>query len=293
MSILSNVKDRFGFGSNRNQYDDYDDYDEYDDYDDYEDDEYDNDDYSGNYDEDNVSPSGRVVPRSASGGKSSKASSWPETLDGGARRESRLAEVTPLVGNYDVRAKTYESSRGHSDSPMASSTPDYESSLQMYDIKPREGLGRNSNHSEESLSAAREELESLQKGITVPLSSSMPEPPAPQDSQQQIQPKTPPKTPPKSPSPSTATRRIVTVIPTAYSDVAKVSEAFKNGASAVVSFGAISPELACRVLDFCFGVVSVSGGSVEKIGSKAYFLSQSGVSITESEIQQLKNAGVL
>lgn len=283
MSILDNVKNKIGDIADRrgfknkwdNRYDDgYDDYDDgYDD--DYYDDDY--DDYDDQQDRDTVSS--RVTPRGAG-----NVASWPGELSGGSRRESRLSETTPLVTNADVRARAYERP-GHSEHQQVSGRPNYESSLQSYDIKPRETLGRGSNHSEESLQAAREELASLQQGIPVPLNSYAGQRSTGEDGTI--------VTGVKSTYPSSVSRRIATIIPTSYADAAKVSEAFRNGTSAVVSLTAVSPDLARRILDFCFGVVSVSGGSVDKIGSKAFFLSHGGASITDTEIQQLKDMGVL
>ncbi len=78
-----------------------------------------------------------------------------------------------------------------------------------------------------------------------------------------------------------------------YDDAQKVSEAFRTGSSAAVSLTAVQPDLARRVLDFCFGVVSVSAGSVENLGNGVFFLNHGGSPITESEKQKLKDEGIL
>ncbi|MGI6217250.1 MAG: cell division protein SepF [Coriobacteriales bacterium] len=256
MGIFGSVKNKLGLGKNDydEDYDDFDDdygddYDE--DYDDDYDDDYDNGGRESDDDADNTSS------------YSSGTASWPESLDGTARRDSRLESYTPLVSSADVRSTRRPIQR-------STSEPDYESSLQMYKIEPRDSIGRASNHSQESLEAAREELDQLQKGIPVPLNSMQ---------NRNVS--------------GTVSRRIVTVIPNSYNDVEKVSEAFKSGSSAVISFVNVPSELAKRMLDFCFGVVSVSGGNVEKIGNKVFFLSRGGVALTEGEKQQLRDSGVL
>ena len=282
MSILDSVKGKLNFGRKDRWDDDYDDeYGEgYDDYgDDYEGDydDYPEEGYDRGYDDDYGYE--RDEPERVRDG----VAAWPEQLDGGPRRESRLSEVTPLVSNSDVRSKSYEYS--HRNQQRNVSRPDYETSLQQYDIKPRDYIGRISNHSEESLSAARQELEALQRGEEVPLNSLNAEnrPTASIGAGQRR----------SSYSTSAVSRRIVTVVPTSYEDAAQVAEAFRNGSSAVIAFTQIRPELAKRLLDFSFGVVSVSGGSVEKIGDKVFFLSRGGVAITETEKQQLRDAGII
>ncbi len=262
MGIFSNVKDKLGF-QRKDDWDDYDDYDEdYDDFDDY------SDDYDDDYDNSHQQSS-RDRSRSS---RQDDVADWPSDLSGGRRRESRVSTGTPLVSNADVRSKAYDDRRQQS---RANMTPDYESSLQNYKIEQRDSSNSRQARTQESLQAAREELESLKRGIPVPTSGASSEP-----RQSDF-------------TPSTVSRRIVTVIPTSYADAEQVSDAFRSGSSAVISFAAVSPELAKRLLDFSFGVVSVSGGSVQKIGDKVFFLNHGGVAITESEKQQLRDAGVL
>ena len=252
MSILDSVKGKLGdtIGNIRNR-DDWDD--EYDDYDEWDDDYEDDDDF---YEDD------RSDDYNSGRGQ-----------DGGWSR--RGDDDTPLVSTSDIRASRGYDRRARDNASI--STPDYESSLSMYKIEPRDGIGRASNHSPESLDAAREELDALQRGIPVPLNSMAGQTPR----SAQVK------------SPSTVSRRIVTVTPTTYEDAAKVSEAFRAGSSVVLALTSIRPDLARRLLDFSFGVVSVNEGKVEKIGERVFFLSRGGISITESEKQQLIDAGVL
>lgn len=53
------------------------------------------------------------------------------------------------------------------------------------------------------------------------------------------------------------------------------------------------PELAKRILDFSFGVVSALGGTVEKISDKVFLLSHSSTGITAAEERRLRDAGVM
>lgn len=246
MSILDNVKDRF-----LSRKDDWDD--EY--YDDY-DDEYSDDYYDDDYEDE---------PKTSSSG----VARWPHELDAAGQRANRLEGGTPLVSNSDVRSTFKPSSRDSSNR-----VPDYDGALTNYKIEAREGLTRASNHSEETLEAARHELDQLQQGISVPLNSYKG-----QSS--------------KSNKTASASRRIVSVKVQAYDDAQKVSEAFRTGSSAAVSLSAVAPDLARRVLDFCFGVVSVSAGSVENLGNGVFFLNHGGSPITESEKQKLKDEGIL
>ena len=254
MSILDSVKGKLGDKidniRNRDDYDEWDDdYDEWDD--DYEEDDdfYAGDSRDDDYDSDRAQDAG-----------------WGRGRDDAG---------TPLVSTTDIRASRGYDRRARESASIG--TPDYESSLSMYKIEPRDGIGRASNHSPESLDAAREELDALQRGIPVPLNS--------------LSGQTPRSAQVKSPA--TVSRRIVTITPTSYEDAAKVSEAFRSGSSVALSLTAIRPDLARRLLDFSFGVVSVSEGKVEKIGERVFFLSRGGISLTESEKQQLIDAGVL
>ena len=263
LDSVKSVKDKFGRGRNDDWDDDYDEYD--DDYDDWDD----GDDYD-DYEEEERSS--RVRTRDYD---SDRDSSWQRDSTRGGGRSGRIDSFTPLVSDSDMRAqRSYESVSRRSED---SSRPDYESSLQMYKIEPRESVGRGSTHTEDALEAAREELSQLQKGIPVPLNSL----------------NNTSGGSPRAAQPSTVSRRIVTITPTSYADAERVAEAFRNGSSAVVSFTAIKPDLAKRLLDFSFGVVSVSGGTVERIGEKVFFLSRGGVSITEAEKQQLRDTGIL
>lgn len=251
MSILDSMKDKLGgkLDGLRGR-DDWDD--EYDEYDEWDDDYAEEDDFYDDYDDDGYDAD-----------KTQDTSGW-----------GRGDAGTPLVSSTDIRAsRGYESRRRES----SNGTPDYESSLSMYKIESRDGIGRASTHSPESLDAAREELDALQRGIPVPLNSMSGQTPR----SAQVK------------SPSTVSRRIVTITPTSYEDAAKVADAFRAGSSVVLALTAIRPELARRLLDFSFGVVSVNEGKVEKIGDRVFFLSRGGISITESEKQQLIDAGVL
>ena len=227
-------------------------------YDDYDDEDYEDDYYDDDYRDDEQSPSDGVA-------------NWPEELDASNRRAGRLEGGTPLVSTADVRS-TFRSSSAQRVSP--NSVPDYDNALSNYKIEPREGLTRASSHSAESLEAARQELNQLQQGIPVPLNSYK-------------------GTGGQSSRTAVASRRIVPVAVRSYDDVQKISDAFRSGSSAAVSLAAVSPELGRRVLDFCFGVVSVSAGSVESLGRGAFFLNHGGSPITEAEKQQLQDEGIL
>ncbi len=280
MSIFDNVKSKLGFSGGNEKWDDrYDDgYGDYGGYEDGYDGGYDDyDDYEDGYD-DGYDDEPKATQRVSSRTRSDALR--PGDLSVVSRRDNRPIETTPLVTNSDVRAKSYESLSSRQDNSKVSSKPDYETSLQAYDIKPRETLGRASHHSEESLELVRSELESLQKGAQAQSNGEKPQGSKSDNGGVKHL--------------STVSRRIVTIIPTSYADVEKVSKAFRNGSSAVVSLSVVSPALACRILDFSFGVVSVSGGIVEKIGDKVFFLSHAkSAPISESERQQLKDAGVL
>ncbi len=249
MSILDNVKDRILSRKDDGWDDDYDE-------DDYYEDDYAEGDYYEDDDFDDAQSDG--------------VAQWPDELDNAGRRAGRLEGGTPLVTSTDVRSTLRSSQRSN-----ANRVPDYDNALSNYKIEPREGLARTSNHSPESLDAARQELEQLQQGIPVPLNSYNG-----QNGQ----------APTRSAAPS---RRIVPLVMHSYEEVQKISDAFRSGSSAAVSIAAVPPELGRRILDFYFGVVSVSAGSVESLGNAVFFLNHGGIPITETEIQRLKDEGIL
>lgn len=258
MGIFDNVKGKLSdkVGSIRNRDDWDDEYDEYDEWEDgYEDDEYYEDDYEDDYDRRDRRESDR----------NSTTGSW----------RNRDDSPIPLVSSADVRASRALDDRMRE---PVSGSPDYETSIQQnYKIEPRDGIGRSSGHSPEFLNAARDELDQLSRGIPVPLNSMA-------GAGQQGR---------AGATPSTVSRRIVTVVPTSYEDAAQIADAFRAGSSVAISLVALKPDLARRLLDFSFGVVSVSEGKVERVGERAFFLSHNGAPITDSERQQLAEAGVL
>lgn len=245
MSILDSVKSRF-----RSNDDDWDE-----DYDDYGDDDYDDYGDDGDYGDDEE-------------GSSDGVARWPESLDSSDRRSNRLEDGTPLVTSTDVRSAFRASDRAAHEQP--NSVPNY-NSASNYKIESRDGLTRASNHSPETLEAARQELDQLQQGVEVPLDSYSG----------------------GGPKVTAASRRIETVRIRDYEDAQDISEAIKSGSSVAVSLATVSPEVGKRVLDFCFGVVSVTGGSFESLGNNVYFLSRGGGAITEAEKQELKDEGLL
>lgn len=249
MSILDTVKSKF----RTNNDDDWDD-----EYDDYGDDDYDDYDDADEIDED-------IDDNGTSGG----VASWPEGLDNADRRSSRLEDGMPLVTNTDVRSTFRANDRAAHQ--QVNAVPNYDSATSNYKIEARDGLSRSSNHSPESLEAARQELDQLQQGMEVPL-----------DSYSNGGPKVTP-----------ASRRIETVRIRSYEDAQKISEAIKAGSSVAVSLATVEPGTGKRVLDFCFGVVSVVDGSFESLGNNVYFLARGGGQITETEKQELKDEGLL
>lgn len=264
MSILDKARSKLSLGGN-----DYDGYDEYDEWnDDYADDFDDNyDDYAGDFDDEYSEDYGSAPRQSA-------FSSLTDRFRGNSQqRQSRASQATPFVDDTDVRASTRRSAL----------QPDYEASLSNYKIEPRDNnLARETSAGsarQESLEAARAELDQLQHGVAVPLNSYSGGGIASNRNSYD--------------TPSTVSRRIVTVLPKNYADAEKVSEAFRSGSSVVISLVNVDAALGKRLMDFCFGVVSVSNGSVEKIGSCVFFLSRGGRALTESEKQQLRDSGIL
>jgi len=81
--------------------------------------------------------------------------------------------------------------------------------------------------------------------------------------------------------------------PLSYNEAEKIALSFKAGNNVALSLVAMRPELAKRILDFSFGVVSALGGSVEKVSDKVFMLSHSTVGITADEEHRLRDAGII
>ena len=83
------------------------------------------------------------------------------------------------------------------------------------------------------------------------------------------------------------------ISPSTYTEAEKVAITFKEGVNVALVLKTTRPELAKRILDFSFGVVSALGGTVEKVSDKVFMLSHSQGGITATEQQQLRDAGII
>lgn len=81
--------------------------------------------------------------------------------------------------------------------------------------------------------------------------------------------------------------------PASYADAEQIVTAYKSQNNVVLVLGDTRPELAKRILDFSFGVVSALGGTVEKLADKVFLLSHTAGGLTPAAHKQLVDAGVL
>jgi cell division inhibitor SepF len=263
MSILDSVKNRFSRNGRTDNYAD-----EYDDYDYYEDSGYET--TSHDYAQGEEFQGGQRVDNAFSI----------------SSRGSRTNEHTPLVSNTDVRSSAY--AQKYSEQPVPRGSNTYHSFPSDEYATNGKSLAPASNRSLQSLQDAREELEALKacSGIDSSVLSS--------SSQESL------KTASRAYSsssraayPESASRRITSLMPKNYEEIAQVSEAFKAGSVVVLSLAKVDAALAKRLLDFSFGVASALGGSVSKLSSRVFLIARSGVTLTDAEIEGLKGKGIL
>jgi cell division inhibitor SepF len=77
-------------------------------------------------------------------------------------------------------------------------------------------------------------------------------------------------------------RRIEHISPTTYAEAEQVSQELKQGIVVVLDLRSTRPELAKRILDFSFGVVSALDGQVERHIDRVYIFTRNGA-LSESE----------
>ncbi len=262
MSILDNVKNRFSRNGRTDNYAD-----EYDDYDYYE---------EGGYES----------PGDYGRGEELQGAQRSDSAFSISSRGSRSNEHTPLVTNTDVRSSAF--AQKYSEQPIPRGNNTYHSfSNEDYAVSGK-SLAPASNRSLQSLQSAREELEALKacSGVDSSILSS--------SSQESL------KTASRAYSTSSrgsysevANRRITALAPKNYEEIAQVSEAFKGGSVVILSLSKVDAALAKRLLDFSFGVASALGGSVSKLSAQVFLIARSGVTLTDAEIEGLKEKGIL
>jgi cell division inhibitor SepF len=259
MGLLDSVKNRLGMSS-QDSWDDPDDYDQYDEY--YEDGAYDQDgQYPQNsndiYDTEQEIRSGRVTPRASAAGGASGVHS------------SRHSDELPLISDTDIRSLSRNASQLSTD----------------YVVTERGGGATASGYSQETLLAAKEELEALTHGGGVPahgFGSANAHLGAHQADGG------------LSSSPTSAHNgsRLKIVSPSSYSDAESISVAVRAGKAVVLSLTYVKPELATRLLDFSFGVASATSLSVQKLSKRVFLIAKKGFVLTDAERSLLDEDGL-
>ncbi len=82
-------------------------------------------------------------------------------------------------------------------------------------------------------------------------------------------------------------RRIEQISPSTYAEAEQVSSELKQGIVVVLDLRSTRPELAKRILDFSFGVVSALDGQVERHVDRVYIFTRNGA-LSESERAQVR-----
>lgn len=284
MSILGSMKSKLGFSNDGRQDDDGYDYG----YDEQHDEGYDNrcdDRYTDEgqsagrrdgdeerYHSSNLDSQVRVVPRGSR--SESNSTRYGASAYGSKEFGTRPASTSPSSAgrqrSYDrgqLDAAPFETSRGsyNAPNPMPGSDGRERSASHVSSVTEPEFM-RNRMSSADSASAALEEVRSQRPTARVSRS----------DHQG-----------------SSFSSKLDIIKPLSYNEAEKIAVSFKSGNNVALSLAAIRPELAKRILDFSFGVVSALGGSVEKVSDKVFMLSHSSVGITADEERRLRDAGVM
>lgn len=259
--VLSSIKDRLGFSSNRESYDEYEDEEYFDDYDqdlegqgdqDYGEYGYsDRNDYrGGTYNDPNHPPLVSLDDVRAS-------TQVPDRLNRDPLASQQTAAVRPVSTDYEFgsqgrtsslrhveRAADYMRSEPGSDAAAASRRSEGVDSL-FSPTTPQNGA----YDPYEAYSGAGRASHSPTRGISV-------------------------------------------MKPVAYGDVERVAKVLKAGDVVVLSMRNTPDQLAKRILDFSFGVSSALDASVECIADKVFVILR-GSALSDQEKMSLRNQGVL
>lgn len=295
MGVLDGLKSRFGGNNNANngEYaDDYDDYGRYDDgYDDYNDqgadygygasDGYESDvapDYGYGTDDGYAGSDDQGYAYDAG----SNMSRGEDDMRARAPRAPRAAnQHAPLISSSDVRSSSALNQYDRQPT-QRSSRAAYGSTASLDDRRTPTASG--SSRSAQSIQDARSELESLKANAGIDSSTLSA---ASKESLRTT------KRAYTTPYESNVSRRMTTVVPTCYEDVAQVAQGYKGGSAVVLSLTKVDAALAKRLLDFSFGVASALDGTVSKLNARTFLIAREGVELEAAELDSLKSAGVI
>lgn len=264
MSFLNSMKSRLGFGG-----DEYDD--EVDDYDDRYDDGYD-DDYDDEYDDDYDDAPYDSGRGSAGGYDPYESSSRDTRVRYVDRGEAAARSRAERYGASSYRSSSFGTRSGNTTLSALQSTAEADdfrtgsgsSEPEFMRNRSSEGVG---HRSVVSLSDERTRRDSGRDAFDEYLDS------------------------PRAVTQVAHSCELIS--PLTYAEAEKIAIAYKSGTNVALVLKNTRPELAKRILDFSFGVVSALGGSVERVYDKVFMLSHSSGGITAAEQQQLRDAGII
>jgi cell division inhibitor SepF len=85
--------------------------------------------------------------------------------------------------------------------------------------------------------------------------------------------------------------RITTVHPRSYNEARTIGERYRDGIPVIINLTELDDAAAKRLVDFAAGLAFALRGSIDKITSRVFLLSPSGVDVSAEERRRLAESG--
>lgn len=90
----------------------------------------------------------------------------------------------------------------------------------------------------------------------------------------------------------TASAKVHTVAPRAFSEVQEVGDRLKAGAPVIVNLQGVDREVSRRVIDFASGLSYALGATIEKVADKVLLVTPNNVEVSDEEKRRLQERGL-
>jgi cell division inhibitor SepF len=85
--------------------------------------------------------------------------------------------------------------------------------------------------------------------------------------------------------------RITTVHPRSYNEARTIGERYRDGIPVIINLTELDDAAAKRLVDFAAGLAFALRGSIDKVTSRVFLLSPSGVDVSAEERRKLAESG--
>lgn len=89
------------------------------------------------------------------------------------------------------------------------------------------------------------------------------------------------------PAPVGGISQIVHLRPRAFAEAPTIGQSFRDGLPVILNLTVTEEYQAQKLIDFCSGMAFATGGTLERITSRVFLLKPAGVTLTDSERDQL------